>query len=255
METDMQAVESFDEYTRHFSKFNTADPCSHFGSYDLNLSHLLSPDRDAPILDFGCGMGYFLLYLRDRGYVRAEGIDVSRSQIDYCHSIGLENAWLAADPISFLESRPNRYQRVFSLDVFEHLPKDQVIPTLRAVHRAMTPGAEFIMRVPNIAAAIGPWVRYQDFTHERSFSDRSARQVVEDAGFEAIQVKANKTHYNRKFLGKMFESAREVLYSTLKLVYFLQAPGTVTPNIFTNDMVVISRKCQSSPTGDLPAQL
>ncbi len=244
MGADMPAAESFDQYARHFSRFNTADPRSAFGGYDLNLSHLLPTDRKAPILDFGCGMGHFLLYLKDRGYVRAEGVDVSRSQIDYCHSIGLENARFAADPISFLKSCSNRYQRVFSLDVFEHLPKDQLIPTLRAIHSAMTSGAEFIMRVPNIAAAIGPWTRYQDFTHELSYTDRSARQVLEDAGFGAIQVNANKTHYNHKFRGKIFECAREVLYSTLKLVYFLQAPGTLTPNIFTNDMVVISRKCE-----------
>lgn len=238
----MQTAELFDQYARHFSKFNTADPRSYFGAYDLNLSYVLPDDREAPILDFGCGMGHLLLYLKDRGYVRAEGVDVSRSQIDYCHSIGLDNAWFDADPLSFLRSRPNRYQRVFSLDVFEHLPKHEIIPTLRHIHGAMTSGAEFIMRVPNIAAAIGPWTRYQDFTHELSFTERSARQVVEDAGFEPLQVNPNKTHYNRQLLGNVFECAREVLYRTLKLVYFLQAPGTVTPSIFTSDIVVVSRK-------------
>src|SRR5438105_4009771 len=125
----MQAP-TFDHYTRHFSKFNTAKPYSAFGSYDLNLSRLLPTDREAPILDFGCGMGHFLLYLKHNGYARAEGLDVSRSQIEYCQSIGLEKAWFAADPVSFLKSRPSRYQRVFSLDVFEHLPKAEVMPTL-----------------------------------------------------------------------------------------------------------------------------
>ena len=99
------------------------------------------------------------------------------------------------------------------------------------------------MRVPNIPAAIGPWTCYQDFMHELSFTDRSARQVVEDGGFEVLQVNVNKSHYNQKFRGKMFECAREILYSTLKLVYFLQALGSLTPSILKSDMVLISRKC------------
>ena len=237
-----EASKEFEDYTRHFAKFNTGKPSLAFPNYQLNVGQFLPADRDARILDFGCGMGQFLLFLQDRGYGNAQGIDVSRSQIEYCSSIGLQNVSLETDPRTFLENHVGTFELIVALDVFEHLQKSTIIPTLRAIRAALKPGGIFFMRVPNIAAAVGPWTRYMDFTHELSYCDRSAYQILSEADFNDIRILPSRTFYNHRILGKMFELARSSFYLGLKLVYYLQAPGTHTPKVFTTDLIAVGTK-------------
>ncbi|HYF63801.1 MAG TPA: class I SAM-dependent methyltransferase [Herpetosiphonaceae bacterium] len=222
----------FDNYTNHCGQFNSADPSTLFPDYDLNLRALLPADRTAEVLDFGCGRGQFLTYLRARGYARAMGVDLSRSQIEYCHAQGLANAYFVEDSLAFLAEHRNQCSAIVALDVIEHIPK-MALPWLKALCGALQPGGTFIMRVPNIAAAVGPWTRYMDITHELSFDERSAAQALEMAGFGATSVAPLKTHYRRRWLGHGFEFVRRIFYMALKAVYVLQAPGTKAPAIFT----------------------
>jgi 2-polyprenyl-3-methyl-5-hydroxy-6-metoxy-1,4-benzoquinol methylase len=232
----------FEDYTSHFLQFNPADPSTMFPDYDLNMSSLLPADRNAAILDFGCGMGHFLTYLQARGYRSVTGIDLSRSQIDYCHAQGLLNAELVDDSLEFLAGHHDHFAAIVALDVIEHIPKAVLLPLLQAIYAALQPGGTFIMRVPNIAAAIGPWTRYMDITHELAFDERSTVQVLEMAGFGAANVLPLKTYYRRWWLGKIFELVRRLFYSWLKLIYRIQAPGTRIPTIFTIFIFGIGKK-------------
>jgi SAM-dependent methyltransferase len=234
-----EASKEFEDYTKHFSKFNISDPSFVFPGYHLNIGSFLPRDQDAPILDFGCGMGHFLQFLRTRGYANGQGIDVSRSQIEHCLSIGLRSVSLTEDPLTFLKDHLETFELIVALDVFEHLQKPTIIPTLRAIRAALKPRGRFVMRVPNIAAAIGPWTRYMDFTHELSYCDRSAYQILDQADFSDIQVLPTQTPYNHKWRGKVFELLRSGLYLGLRFVYTLQAPGTSTPKVFTSDLIAV----------------
>ncbi len=232
----------FEDYAQHCSRFNPATPSLVFPDYDLNIQPLLPTDRSAAILDFGCGMGHFLAYLQARGYQTVTGIDVSRSQIEHCHSLGLAQAQHVEDSIAFLQAHPGQFRAIVALDVMEHVPKSSIIPILQAVYAALQPGGSFIMRVPNIAAAIGPWTRYMDFTHELSFDQRSLHQILAMAHFTDPKIYPNRTYYRRRWLGVGFEIVRSWLYLLLKGIYFLQSPGSDNPSIFTIFIYGVGRK-------------
>lgn len=233
MTHEVSRSQLFDSYVQHCSRFNPGTPAAAFPDYDLNFKQLLPADRSAAILDFGCGMGQFLAYLQDRNYSNVTGIDISRSQIDHCHSLGLTHAHHVEDSIAFLHANSGQFKVIVGLDVMEHLPKSMIIPIMQAIHTALQSGGMFIMRVPNIAAAIGPWTRYMDFTHEMSFDKRSIRQMLEMAHYKDTVIYPNQTYYRRKWLGFGFELVRSWLYMLLKGIYLLQSPGTENPSIFT----------------------
>ena len=44
----------------------------------------LPENKEAVILDFGCGTGDFLFHLKKKGYQRFFGVDISPSQIQWC---------------------------------------------------------------------------------------------------------------------------------------------------------------------------
>ena len=79
-----------------------------FGDYDTNLTAYLPADRNAKILDIGCGWGQFLTWLKQKNYRDLEGIDLGSDQIEYCRSIGL-NVSRVSDSTRYLREKTNTY--------------------------------------------------------------------------------------------------------------------------------------------------
>ena len=51
--------------------------------------HLL-PDKAAPVLDIGCGMGFAIMAMQRRGYTNIRGVDRDPSQVQACIARGLD---------------------------------------------------------------------------------------------------------------------------------------------------------------------
>lgn len=147
---------------------------------------LLPVEKDAAILDIGCGYGEFLFYLQNAGYSNARGIDLSRRQIDTGRALGVLNLG-CEDAWNFLSSRNQSFEFISAIDVLEHIPKRGVIEFLELVRRALSPGGIFVCQVPNLAAFYTP-LFYMDITHETPFTASSLKQALQIAGFEKTVV-------------------------------------------------------------------
>jgi 2-polyprenyl-3-methyl-5-hydroxy-6-metoxy-1,4-benzoquinol methylase len=99
------------------------------------VRRFLPPNRDAEILEVGCGSGSFLDFLRREGYRRMHGIDVAPEQVRPARTLGIEDAELA-DAAAYLGARPDAYDLIVALDVIEHFPKDDV-PYVHGVASAL----------------------------------------------------------------------------------------------------------------------
>src|ERR1044072_1333350 len=110
-----------------------------FQDYETNLANRLPRDRDARILDIGCGWGQFLSWLKEKNYRNLEGIDMGSDQIEHCRSIGL-NASLAPDTIRYLVERAETYDLITLHHVIEHVPPTNGIELLKAMCNSLRPG-------------------------------------------------------------------------------------------------------------------
>lgn len=151
----------------------------------LYLPHV-PPNKDARILDIGCGYGEFLQFLQGEGYTATHGIDLNQGELDFAESKGVRNLQ-CADALEFLQDGREEFDFISALDVLEHIPKHKVLDFLDVVHASLHPGAEFLCQVPN-AAAFYACYAYGDFSHETTFTASSLKQVLELANFVDIEV-------------------------------------------------------------------
>jgi 2-polyprenyl-3-methyl-5-hydroxy-6-metoxy-1,4-benzoquinol methylase len=233
----------YDNYAAHYSRLNQAD-CQPDVSRQMqaNVGRFLPASKEASILDYGCGQGHVLTFLKQQGYENAVGIDISLSQVQIAHNRGVENSYVVDNPIEWLRRNAETFHFVGSFDVIEHIPKPEVITTLTAIRDALKPGGTFVCRVPNITSFTGPVTRHTDFTHEWSYTEESITQVLELAGFTAIEALPEITAYRRKVLGFGFEMVRSVLYGVMKTVHRIQSPGSRIPRIFTGNLYAVSKR-------------
>ena len=147
----------------------------------------LPEDRAAPILDVGCGLGYLLQYLKEAGYTRAAGIDLSPQQAEHCRGVGLENVE-EAEAVDYLSRHKGEFDRVLAFDLLEHLTRAEGLDFLDATRAALGPGGKVIMRVPNMSNLFASKSRYVDITHETGYTEHSVRQMLMLAGFGSVEI-------------------------------------------------------------------
>jgi SAM-dependent methyltransferase len=92
------------------------------------------------------------------------------------------------DVMEFLKDKVEQYDLISAFDVIEHFRKNEIMPLLALLFRALRPGGRLILQMPN---AESPWfgsVAYGDFTHEWFFTPTGLEAVLRMAGFDRFQA-------------------------------------------------------------------
>ncbi|HEX8903551.1 MAG TPA: class I SAM-dependent methyltransferase, partial [Longimicrobiaceae bacterium] len=97
----------------------------------------LPADRSAPVLDIGCGSGYFLHLLDELGYTDVTGVDVSPEQVEIARKNCPRATVLLGDARELLKANPGRFQLITGFDFVEHFGKDELFPLLDVVVAAL----------------------------------------------------------------------------------------------------------------------
>jgi len=111
--------------------------------YDYTIKRLGINPKKARVLDLGCGAGYFVSVLKERGIPLARGLEVNPAQVRYCRRRGLNvaGADLADEPDGF-------YDLITMFDVLEHLPDP--IAVMKIAAKKLSPGGFVVAYTPNI---------------------------------------------------------------------------------------------------------
>lgn len=122
------------------------------------------------ILDYGCGIGDFLLYRAN-----TVGVDINKHNIAYCIALGREALLIEAN--SALPFPDHTFSGAILDNVLEHIPRDFAGPTLREVARVVRPGGNLIIGVP------GEKGYHSDPDHKVMYTQRSLIALASKYGF------------------------------------------------------------------------
>jgi 2-polyprenyl-3-methyl-5-hydroxy-6-metoxy-1,4-benzoquinol methylase len=144
-------------------------------------------DRNARIIDLGCGHGALIHFLRKAGYSNIEGVDRSPEQVAAASRLGIEGV-KEGDLLSALAAMPDgRCDVVVTLDVIEHFHKGELLEFVDEVRRVLRQGGRWIVHGPNAESPFGARMRYGDFTHEMAFTRESISQLLLASGFTQVE--------------------------------------------------------------------
>ena len=90
----------------------------------------LPKEKDAYILDIGCGQGSFIGdCLKNHNRTNVKGVDISKEVVTYC-----QNEGFPAEHINnlddFMMNETNKYDFIYMSHVLEHLKKEDIVSTL-----------------------------------------------------------------------------------------------------------------------------
>lgn len=231
----------YDAYvTTHFGmlrEISVAAVDRHRRVFHHYFGQLLPPNRDARILEIGCGFGPFLYYLEKAGYAAAEGVDISPEQVSSARQLGLSNV-ICGDAIAYLEQSQVQYDCIVGLDLIEHFTKGDAIRLLRLVWRRLRPGGRVILQTPNAYGPFAGRFRYHDLTHEFSLTPQSARQLLRATGFGDISVIGAEPYVHG-----IRSLSRVIVWSIIKVLlwgYMVAETGILRGHNFAQNIILVA---------------
>lgn len=151
------------------------------------LSPLLIGPRDKKILDLGCGVGFLVYFLKQEGFNNVLGIDENENLISHARS-RVDAEFIVANGITYLNEQRQNYDIIFLWNVLEHIYKDDIVQSLKILHRSLSDGGFVVLRTPNMTNFMSQGSFCDDFTHRIGFTEQSIEQVAKLAGFSGIEM-------------------------------------------------------------------
>lgn len=153
------------------------------------------------VLEIGCGMGRFMLMLKEEGYDNISGLDIDKSQIEIAKKEGLD-VYLS-DAIEWLQNTEEKFDVIYFFDVMEHISKEKQLTFLRLIHEHLNESGMIALSVPNALSPTAMFFRYIDFTHTVSYTEITLKFLLCNSGFKHMQVRPQQNESRRIMKLKM----------------------------------------------------
>lgn len=200
--------------------------------YRLYLSLLENLRQTNRVLDVGCGPGFFLSAMKDRGW-EVNGIEPSSSARRYAsREFGLELEDGTLDSAGYGKGV---FDAVTFWNVLDHLPDPK--SALLKAGRLLRPGGTVIIRCPNASFHVRARRIFQSLGrvfpgfsaldpsvfHYYAFDNRSISRLLNETGFEDVSFEPaalswtvspeTKPSYKRKILARAVEDWARLLFA------------------------------------------
>lgn len=197
-------------------------------------------DRQARIIDLGCGLGHFLFFLKRAGYKNILGVDVGTEAINFCRQKDLP---VTEDEICHFLTNLQEPVDLFILnDVLEHQTKDNMWRMLELMRSKLKTGGAVLIKVPNMGnPLLGNDGRYIDITHEVGFDQHSFKQTLLMANFRDVKVVGTDIYVTANPVANFV--ARTLARIFDRMFYFIfKLYGRTDTKIFTKNILAIGHK-------------
>ena len=137
----------------------------------------LNIDKDAQILDVGCGPGYFLEHCKQNGYKNATGTVGTKDELKALKAKKLK---ASIEDISFLSNKDESLDFIFCRQVLEHSPWPYI--TLMEYNRVLKMGAKIYIETP--CPDSDDRMHENNINHYSVFGARMLHNLIVRAGFK-----------------------------------------------------------------------
>lgn len=159
--------------------------------HNIDATHF-PEDRAARIVDLGCGAGLLVHIAREAGFDRITGVDAAPGMVEAALRLNGDGISLG-DALEMLHGlETGSHDAVVSLDLIEHLTRDELIDLADEVHRVLASGGRWVIHTVNAEAPFFGRVRYGDLTHEQAFTQASLRQLLLACDFSAVTCREDR---------------------------------------------------------------
>jgi SAM-dependent methyltransferase len=243
-----------DKYAREHIAGKSSEEFRKQGFWPLLESSL---DKEKLYLDAGCGIGGWILFLKEQGY-NVEGIDIAartvRALTEYNPDLTVKVASITRIPYA-----DSSLDGVLAIGTLEYV-EDKVEEAIAEVRRVLRPGGIFFVEVP-VVSYLRRWVylplkRLEGWVRRRQgkqpvfsnylFDRRDIKNMLEKAEFEIIKIQPHElpekgSHYGLYIDFPFLRGQKPYQLNWLGKIVKLKA-NIISPWVASTGAVAVARK-------------
>jgi SAM-dependent methyltransferase len=198
-------------------------------------------DRDAKIVDLGCGHGAIVWAARKLGYRNIEGVDASPEQVAMAAELRIDGV-RQGDLMATLRGTPaDSLEAVVLFDLYHYFDPATQLRLADEVRRVLKPGGRFIMHLPNGEALFAGRVRYWDIMATGSFTRRSIEQLMLVCDFKGVACFEDQPVVHG-LKSALRYAVWKVVRFALRLAMAAETGETAGDAIFSQTFLAVARK-------------
>lgn len=130
------------------------------------------------VLELGPGSGAVEHYLNSKNITNIDLVDNDLPVLKYVQNKYKVHKIFQTSNIIKIKSKLQKYDLIFLLQVFEHIPRDQYISLMRTLVDQLKKDGKIIIMVPNGGNPLGLLERYHDLQHENAYTVDSLMELT-----------------------------------------------------------------------------
>ena len=147
-----QGPDPFVDYETEYRDWRATDRRLELADlHRLAADHLRGDARPGPVrwLDFGCGAGALLKYLRDQGTIAGRPLELAGHDVgSYANLLRDRDGFRILGLEQLAEEAPGTYDVISMIEVIEHLPAP--LPPVETIARLLRPGGLLLLTTGNL---------------------------------------------------------------------------------------------------------
>jgi len=205
--------------------------------YTREIASRMSSEKDGScfsLLEIGFGNGSLLGWARKQGY-KVIGSEIQQSLRDRAANAG----YYVVKSVDDVEMAS--LDVVVAMDVFEHIPYDDLIATCKSACQALKPGGYLIARFPNGDSPFGLVLQNADATHVHSIGSGKIREIMRVTGFKVDELRApieTPVSLASKLVLPLKKAMRALFRQYVRIAFL----GGSAPSTFAINYLLVARK-------------
>ena len=217
-----------------------------YSDLELNYSPYLPKDKNARILDLGCGSGLLLEYLDFKGYTNILGVDVDETVLLTVDSKFKNRIRHINNLLGFLNNENEKFDLIIAKDVIYYFPPENIMSYMHTIVEALNKNGCLIVEIFNGALLTAPYTAAKDYGIINMFTEQSVRSVLEYAGLGVDKVFGVRKTKRVGIKSIVYLTGVRIWHLVLKVIYLLERGlDDRNPTIFTKSIIAVGRNSQT----------
>lgn len=214
---------------------------------ELNYSAWLPQDRDAPILDLGCGDGRVLRFLSDKGYSQVHGVDRDAEAlacIGTLHGVSLECAEVGLD---YLRQQRGRFRLIILKQMIYYVERSAILAFMNALRDALTDDGVILVEFFNASLLSSRLTEMKDPFIRTAYTEHGVRRLFAASGLHEWFTGGERRVAGR-LRSRLYSALRWAWVALLKAIYILERGyDSELPRIYTKSIIAVAGR-RPAPT-------
>lgn len=208
---------------------------------ELNYSTWLPQNRNANILDLGCGDGRVLRFLSGKGYLNIYGVDRDAAALASIGQLAGVTVECTEVGLEYLRQQRGKFKLIILKQMIYYVERSEIMAFMAALKDALSDDGVILVEFFNAALLSSRFTELKDPFIRTAYTEHSMRRLFAATGLDELYIGGERRASGGKLRSRVYAALRTGWIALLKVIYILERGiDNELPRIYTKSIIAVA---------------